>query len=48
MTKVSNNIKKYHLLVSIMQEQLAINIEKSYDFIRKLEYKKSYSKTFLF
>lgn len=40
MTKVSNNIKKYRLLAGITQEQLAVDVEKSYDFIRRLEYKK--------
>lgn len=40
MIKVSNNIKKYRLLAGITQEQLAVDVERSYDFIRRLEYKK--------
>lgn len=40
MTKVSNNIKKYRLLAGITQEQLAVDVGKSYDFIRRPEYKK--------
>lgn len=40
MVKVSNNIKKYRLEAGITQEQLAVDIGKSYDFIRRLEYKK--------
>ena len=40
MTKISNNIKKYRLLAGITQEQLAVDVGKSYDFIRRLEYKK--------
>lgn len=40
MVKVSNNIKKYRLQAKITQEQLAVDIGKSYDFIRRLEYKK--------
>lgn len=40
MVKVSNNIKKYRLLAGITQEQLAVDVDKSYDFIRRLEYKK--------
>ena len=40
MEKVSNNIKKYRLLAGITQEQLAVDVDKSYDFIRRLEYKK--------
>lgn len=38
--KVSNNIKKYRLEAGITQEQLAVDVGKSYDFIRRLEYKK--------
>ena len=38
--KVSLNIKKYRKLAGITQEQLAVDVEKSYDFIRRLEYKK--------
>ena len=40
MEKVSNNIKKYRVLAGITQEQLAVDVDKSYDFIRRLEYKK--------
>ncbi len=40
MTKISNNIKKYRRLAGITQEQLAVDVGKSYDFIRRLEYKK--------
>ena len=37
---VSKNIKKYRLEASITQEQLAVDIGKSYDFVRRLEFKK--------
>ena len=37
---VSNNIRKYRLLAGITQEQLAVDIGKSYDFVRRLEFKK--------
>ena len=40
MTKISSNIKKYRLLAWITQEQLALDIGKSYDFTRRLEFKK--------
>lgn len=40
MVKVSNNIKKYRIQAGITQEQLAVDVGKSYDFIRRLEYKK--------
>ena len=40
MAKVSNNIRKYRKIVGITQEQLAIDIGRSYDFIRRIEYKK--------
>ena len=40
MIKISSNIKKYRLLADITQEQLAVDVGKSYDFIRRLEYKK--------
>ena len=40
MVKISANIKKYRLLAGITQEQLAVDVGKSYDFIRRLEYKK--------
>lgn len=39
MVKVSKNIKKYRLKAGITQEQLAVDVGKSYDFIRRLEYK---------
>ena len=38
--KISLNIKKYRELNGITQEQLAIDIGKSYDFTRRLEFKK--------
>lgn len=37
---VSKNIRKYRLQAGITQEQLAVDIEKSYDFVRRLEFKK--------
>lgn len=37
---VSKNIKKYRLDAGITQEQLAVDIGKSYDFVRRLEFKK--------
>lgn len=40
MIKVSKNIKKYRKIAGITQEQLAVDVGKSYDFIRRLEYKK--------
>lgn len=40
MIKISSNIKKYRLLADITQEQLTVDVGKSYDFIRRLEYKK--------
>lgn len=40
MVTVSTNIKKYRKLAGITQEQLAVDIEKSYDFVRRIEYKK--------
>lgn len=40
MVKVSKNIRKYRLKAGITQEQLALDIEKSYDFTRRLEFKK--------
>ena len=39
MVKISKNIRKYRKLANITQEQLAVDVEKSYDFIRRLEYK---------
>lgn len=38
--KISINIKKYRILAGITQEQLALDVGKSYDFIRRLEFKK--------
>lgn len=40
MTKVSANIKKYRKEAGITQEQLAEDIDRSYDFMRRLEFKK--------
>ena len=40
MVKVSANIKKYRKIAGITQEQLAVDIGKSYDFMRRLEFKK--------
>lgn len=37
--KISLNIKKYRLQSGITQEQLALDIDKSYDFVRRLEFK---------
>jgi len=37
---VAKNVRKYRKLAGITQEQLATDVEKSYDFIRRLEYKK--------
>lgn len=37
---VSYNIKKYRKKAGITQEQLAVDIGKSYDFVRRLEFKK--------
>lgn len=39
MVKVSKNIRKYRKIANITQEQLAVDVGKSYDFIRRLEYK---------
>lgn len=38
--RISNNIKKYRLIAGITQEQLAVDIGLSYDFVRRLEFKK--------
>jgi len=38
--KISKNIKKYRLLAGITQEQLAVDVGLSYDFVRRLEFKK--------
>ena len=40
MIKVSNNIRKYRRLAGITQEQLAVDVGRSYDFIRRIKYKK--------
>lgn len=40
MVKVSSNIRKYRKIANITQEQLAVDIGRSYDFIRRIEYKK--------
>ena len=40
MFNISENIKKYRKIVGITQEQLAVDVGRSYDFIRRLEYKK--------
>ena len=37
---VSKNIKKYRVKAGITQEQLAVDIGLSYDFVRRLEFKK--------
>ena len=37
---ISKNIRKYRLEAGITQEQLALDIGKSYDFTRRLEFKK--------
>ena len=36
--KISDNIRKYRLESGITQEQLALDIGKSYDFTRRLEF----------
>lgn len=36
--KISSNIKKYRKLAGITQEQLAVDIDRNYDFVRKLEF----------
>ena len=37
---ISQNIKKYRKEAGITQEQLAVDIGRSYDFVRRLEFKK--------
>ena len=37
---ISLNIKKYRKIAGITQEQLAVDIDKSYDFVRRLEFTK--------
>ena len=41
---VSKNIKKYRKEAGITQEQLAVDIGRSYDFVRRLEFKKRKSR----
>ena len=36
--RISLNIRKYRKLAGITQEQLAVDIDKSYDFVRRLEF----------
>ena len=38
--KISANIRKYRKEAGLTQEQLAVDIERSYDFMRRLEFKK--------
>ena len=38
--KISLNIRKYRKIVGITQEQLAVDVGISYDFMRRLEFKK--------
>ena len=40
MERISTNIRKYRKIAGITQEQLAVDVGRSYDFIRRLEYKK--------
>lgn len=40
MERISINIRKYRKLAGITQEQLAVDVGRSYDFIRRIEYKK--------
>ncbi len=40
MKTISNNIRKYRLEAGITQEQLAVDVGLSYDFVRRLEFKK--------
>ena len=37
---ISSNIRKYRKEANITQEQLAVDIGRSYDFVRRLEFKK--------
>lgn len=37
--KISLNIRKYRKIAGITQEQLALDIGVSYDFLRRLEFK---------
>ena len=38
--RVSKNIRKYRKLAKITQEQLAVDIGRNYDFVRRLEFSK--------
>ena len=40
METISSNIRKYRKEANITQEQLAVDIGRSYDFVRRLEFKK--------
>ena len=40
MKDVSLNIRKYRKKAGITQEQLSVDVGRSYDFIRRLEFKK--------
>ena len=40
MELIAKNIKKYRKFAKITQEQLAVDIGRSYDFVRRIEYKK--------
>jgi len=37
--KISLNIKKYRIKAGITQEQLAVDVGLSYDFVRRLEFR---------
>ena len=37
MKTVSKNVRKYRKLASLTQEQLAVDIEMSYDYLRRFE-----------
>lgn len=37
---ISKNIRKYRKQAKVTQEQLTLDVDKSYDFIRRLEFKK--------
>lgn len=37
---ISKSIRKYRKQAKVTQEQLALDVDKSYDFIRRLEFKK--------
>lgn len=40
MKDISLNIRKYRKLAGITQEQLSVDVGRSYDFIRRIEFKK--------